>query len=619
MPNRIRILPDEIANRIAAGEAVERPASVVKELTENAIDAGADRIVIEIASAGKETIRISDNGSGMSQDDTLLSLERHATSKITELKDLGKLCTLGFRGEALPSIAAVSRMVIETKQEEGLEGSRVVVEGGRVRDVSSTGRARGTTIIVHGLFFNVPARRKFLKGTDTELRHVVNAVTGLALAYPKISFVLSHNTRQILNLERSERKNRVKAVFGQHFGEDAIFVERGGDGVDIWGFIGRPESAKKSGAHQTLVVNGRWVQHKGITFAIQDGYGGLLTKGFQPVFSFFLDVDPSRLDVNVHPTKREVRFADQRAVYRSVAEAVRQALRKEDMIPEVKLGSLEPAAMPQELSATDITVNSPIIPRSQTGMVADKPIDIEQDLYFSRSTSLDLDRQMPLPLNVRRSETVLEVSDSPAGKDLGEDAGQVSVWQVHERYILAHIKNGIIIVDQQIAHERVIYENVLASFQGTPNAGQRLLFPLTLDFGLKEIQVVRDAIPLLSHMGFGVRDFGGNTVVADAIPVDLIVWAEGMLLREIVGDLLERENEASIPVGEGETISPLEHSLAISYARHTAIKSGEILSIQEMQALIDQLFATQEPFVCPQGKPTVVKMPLDEIDQRFGR
>ena len=345
MPNRIRILPDEIANRIAAGEAVERPGSVVKELVENAIDAGADRIVAEVAGGGKDTIRVSDNGCGMSRDDALLALERHATSKISNLSDLRTLRTLGFRGEALPSIAAVSRMAIETRHVEEIQGTRVRVESGRVRDVTSTGRDRGTTIAVHGLFFNVPARRKFLKGVETEFRHVADALTGLALGYPTIAFLLSHNGREILNLGRSERQHRLEAIFGVQLGRDAVFLDGERHGIRVWGFAGRPELARKSGAQQAMVVNGRWVRDRAVTHAVHDGFGGLLVKGFHPTFALLLELDPSRLDVNVHPTKREVRFSDEASVYDAVAEVVRAGLREEDLVPEVGSGFAAPAIL----------------------------------------------------------------------------------------------------------------------------------------------------------------------------------------------------------------------------------------------------------------------------------
>ena len=610
MPNRIRILPDEIANRIAAGEAVERPGSVVKELVENAIDAGADRIVAEVAGGGKDTIRVSDNGCGMSRDDALLALERHATSKISNLSDLRTLRTLGFRGEALPSIAAVSRMVIETRHVEELQGTRVRVESGRVRDVTSTGRDRGTTIAVHGLFFNVPARRKFLKGVETEFKHVADALTGLALACPSIAFVLSHNGREILNLGRSERQHRLEAIFGVQLGQDAVFLDGDRHGIRVWGFAGRPELARKSGAQQAMVVNGRWVRDRAVTHAVHDGFGGLLVKGFHPTFALLLELDPSRLDVNVHPTKREVRFADEATVYDAVAEVVRVGLREEDLVPEVDGGFAAPAILTN--GATPTTPDP-------AGGVADAPL--EREAYLLDPLGLE-DVQMALALTVGKKTGGREEqagTDDDADLTDEETVDQVSVWQVHDKYILAHIKNGLIFVDQHLAHQRMIYEQTLNSFKANSGLGQRLLFPVTLDFGLRQIQTVREAMPLLETMGFGVRDFGGNTVVVDAIPVELKVWEDGQLLREIVGDLTDRERRSSVPVGRQNVISPLEHRLAAAYARHTAVRSGETLSPRGMRAMIDRLFATREPFVCPQGRPTVVKMTLDEIDRQFNR
>ncbi len=610
MPDRIRILSDEIANRIAAGEAVERPGSVIKELVENAIDAGADRIVAEVTGGGKETIRVSDNGCGMSGDDALLALERHATSKIVDFSDLRTLRTLGFRGEALPSIAAVSRMVIETRDSEALQGTRVRVESGRVRDVSSTGRDRGTTVAVHGLFFNVPARRKFLKGVETEFKHVSDALTGLALAYPTIAFVLSHNGREILNLGRTGRRDRLQEVFGVRFGRDAVYLDGERNGVRVWGFAGRPERARKSGAQQATVVNGRWVRDRGVTYAVHDGFGGLLVKGFHPAFALLLEMDPAHLDVNVHPAKREVRFSDEAAVCNAVAEVVRAGLREEDLVPEVDSGIAAPA-----IPAGDPSRASP----DPTGGVADAPA--EKEAYLSDPLGLE-DVQMALSLTVRKAAGGPEAqADGAVDPDLADEEAieHVPVWQVHDKYVLAHIKNGLIFVDQHLAHQRMIYEQTLDCFEANGGLGQRLLFPVTLDFGLRRIHRVREAMPLLEAMGFGIRDFGGNTVVVDAIPVELKGWEDGRLLQEVVDELGERERQASVPVGGQKAVSPLEHRLAAAYARHTAIRTGERLSAREMRALIDRLFATREPFVCPQGRPVVVKMSLDELDRQFNR
>ncbi|MCY4351847.1 MAG: DNA mismatch repair endonuclease MutL [Gemmatimonadetes bacterium] len=595
MPNKIRILPDDIANRIAAGEVVERPASVAKELIENSVDAGSDRIVVEVAAGGKESLRVSDNGCGMSRDDALLALERHATSKIQSLDDLKGLLTHGFRGEALPSIAAVSRMTLETRLTDAVEGTRVSVVGGRVQDVSAIGRGQGTAITLHGLFFNVPARRKFLKSVDTEFRHIVNAVTAMAMAYPEIGFDLKHNGRQVLQLGRSRFDRRAEQIFGVRYGADAIGIESEVNGIGVRGFVGKPESARKSGAQQVLIVNNRWVQHKAIGFAVYEGYGGLLPKGLAPSYCLCLSIDPARVDVNVHPSKREVRFADERSIYGLITRAVQQSLRGADIIPEM---------------GDDVM---PVVSVS----IAESP----EITYQPGQPKVGGQPQMALPLTVSMSQGKVKRGTGINTEGLDEeDFARVSVWQLHSKYILAHIKNGLIAIDQQVAHQRILYERAIDNMHTRPATSQRLLFPLTLDFGVKEIFIVREAMPLLEKMGFGIRDFGGHTVVVDAIPMGLRTWQDGQLLRDMIRDMAEAEQATSVPLSvQGRQVAPEEHRLASVYAWHTSIRTGEDLSTEEMRALIDQLFATREPFVSPYGKPTLVKIGLDEIDNRFKR
>jgi DNA mismatch repair protein MutL len=373
--------------------------------------------------------------------------------------------------------------------------------------------------------------------------------------------------------------------------------------------VGRPDSARRSGTQQAAIVNSRWVQHKAITSAVYEGFGGLLSKGLYTTFALYIEIDPQRLDVNVHPSKREVRFADERVVYRLVAETVRRSLRQADGIPEMPRRAEGPALPPMRTRD-----GFGIRDRAPTPSVADA-----DPVTWGRSESVGLEgeEQMALPLAVARARP--EAGDGAEGAvgeggEPGETAVTLSVWQLHRRYLLAHTKNGLIIVDQHRAHERVLYEEVLESFDASPGTGQRLLFPLTLDFGLAEIQTVREALPLLERIGFGIRDFGANTVVVDAIPVGLSVWEEGQLLRAVVQDLLDRE--AAGTSGSDER-NPLERRLAASYAHYTSIQVGDGLSPPEMQGVIDRLFATREPFVCPQGHPTVIKMSLDELDRRF--
>ncbi len=599
MSSRIRVLADDVANKIAAGEVVERPASIVKELVENALDAGADRVDISVDSGGSTSIRIVDNGCGMSRDDALLALERHATSKLRTAEDLTNLRTLGFRGEALPSIAAVSRLTLDTRIPEAEEGTRVVVEGGRVIDVRAVGRDAGTTLLVERLFQNTPARRKFLKSAETEWRHVVQTTAGLAFAHPQVMFSLDHEGRRHFRLGRSDVATRIQALFAVTLGEDAVFVEAQRSGLRCTGYVCLPDRARKAAQH-VLVVNQRWVRHRGLTTAVHDGYGGLLQKGVQPAYALCLNIDPGAIDVNVHPSKREIRFADERAVYRFVAEAVRSALRRETSIPEWADETIESVELKSGVPA-GTSDNGP-----QPTIVADRPTE---DLYLAEP--LDLHNvQMGLPLTITKG---METStDAPPE---AETRYGVSVFQLHSAYVLAQVRDGAVIIDQNLAHRRILYEEAIVRFRGQAGSGQALLFPVTLEFGLTEIVAVRDALPLFERVGFGIRDFGGNSVVVDAIPVGLDGWEEGVMFRDMVDDLLA-EGTSTMALGD-RGVEPIEHLVALTYARHAAIPHGKILSGDEMRALIDALFATDEPYASPEGRPTLFRFSLQDIERRF--
>lgn len=608
MATKIHILPDDLVNKIAAGEVVERPAAVVKELVENAIDAGADLISIEVTAGGREVIRVSDNGCGMVRDDLLLAFERHATSKIASLADLGAVATLGFRGEALPSIASVSRMTLESRTAAQEAGTRISLEGGRVREVSPAGRDVGTTVTVQGLFYNVPARRKFMKGVDTEIRHIVTCATQIGLACPDLDLSLSHNGRSVLRLSRRDRKGRVEEVLGLDLDREAVEAKGEADGIRVHGFLGRPGFFRRSTSAQSVVVNGRPIQSRTLAHAARDGYGGLIGRGEHPFYVLYLGIDPREVDVNVHPTKREVRFSDERRVYQQVSRTVRSALRGAEVIPEAPPRIFErpetqrPVVLPSGGSYAIAQMPLQAV-REGTGLRGIRDVGGPRD----RRSVLDLDSQISLSLIQKRPP---ERDPSPSGAPADTvETETAAVWQLHETYILAEIKDGLVLIDQHVAHERVLYEETLRGFRSQPIPGQQLLFPLTTSLGLSGMAVLREVLSLLERLGFGLRDLGGNSVVVDAIPSGLRRWDDGKLLKDIVEDLQE----------SGSTRLGMDERVATSYACHTAVRAGEVLSKREMAALIDRLFATEDPFVCPHGRPIVIKMSLDEIHRRFGR
>jgi DNA mismatch repair protein MutL len=554
--------------RIAAGEVVERPASVVKELVENAIDAGAAQITVALKGAGLDLIRVVDDGEGMTEADALVCCSRHATSKIACAEDLDEILTLGFRGEALASIGSVARMTVTTRRESDAEATQVILENGEIQEVLKTAAARGTTVAVKDLFAFVPARRKFLKTPQTELRHAAGMVRRLALSHPAISFALFTGDDKILDVRADTLRNRVRALWGDEKADHLIQVRKEVSGVSLDGFISRPDACGKTRDDQFFFLNRRYIQNKSLLHAVSSAYGPRLAHGAFPAFIVFLSMDPKRFDANVHPTKIEVRFSDERFVYDVLRKAVEEALRSPESITEFRLVHGGRNASPFRMPAV-------------------RPSDFGQ-----------------LSLAV---QSVAAPEDEAQARQRSSD--QPAFWQVHNRYILSQIKSGLTLIDQHVAHERILYEKAIKAIQEKPGTSQQLLFPATVQLNVEDMAALTEIQPFLEKIGFGLKDFGRSTVVIESVPLDVRTGGE----KELLLDILSYCKEGPVKV------EYVWDRVAKAYACKSAIKAGERLSQGEMASLVDQLFATRDPYVCPHGRPIVVNLTIEEIDRRFGR
>ncbi|MBN1503614.1 MAG: DNA mismatch repair endonuclease MutL [Candidatus Eisenbacteria bacterium] len=580
---KIKKLPDDLVKKIAAGEVVERPSSVVKELVENSIDAEAARIAVQLGEPIYSEIGVSDDGVGMTREDALLSLERYSTSKLSGEPDLLSISTLGFRGEALPSIAQVSRLALVTRSAESLAGTVVRCVAGRVEEVSECGRAQGTTVGVRDLFFNTPVRRKFLRSRTTELRQVIRVVTSYALAFENIHFVLKEGDRELLNLPPAPALfDRVVALYGLQTAEQLEPLETERGGVRVRGFAGGPELSRASGEHQLFWVNRRWVGAPALTFAVRDAYSGILPRDRYPMCLVMLEVAPDAVDVNVHPTKREVKFAEEGLVRSVITAAVRDTLARRS---RAALSGVVGAARAEYQVKPEESV-----------VIADSAAE-----YDSRAPQLSL---------LGRDGTV-GGGAAPVSAGVGgeEGAAMVPLWQLHRTYILAQIKGGLVIVDQHAAHERVLYEEARRVLAGGHGASQQLLFPLAVGLTADEFETLLDMEAQLRKLGFDMKASGKDSIVVKGIPAGLRTWREGQLLRDIL-DGVTKES--------AETVSADER-LARSFACHAAVKAGDALTLQEMNHLVDKLFSTSMPQGDPHGRLTFLRVSLEELERRLGR
>jgi DNA mismatch repair protein MutL len=611
--SRIKILPDNIASKIAAGEVVQRPESVVKELIENSIDAGSTVIELIVRRAGKSLIQVVDNGMGMSEEDAVLSVQKHATSKIFTYEDLEGILTYGFRGEALSSMAVVSQLEIRTQMKDEEIGTFIRIdEPGKIHKEKGA-YPQGTSIAVKNLFYNTPGRRNFLKTDATELKHIIDIFNKLALSHPEINFKLYNEDDLINDYKPGNLESRIKEIFADNMLDALIPVDERTDFINISGYIGKPTLLKKSKGEQYLFLNYRYVMSRQINHAVFTAYEGFLEKGDYPFFILFLEIDPVKIDVNVHPSKLEIRFDNERDVYNFVLAVVKKNLGTYDLVPAMSFrgGEVESDSMRVDnfvrLEKNDFSDRPSFMERASytTPVYSDKDIDlifgslekkpVQQDVFGVPS----LDRQ-----NENRETLNFKSVDNSKGE------GETFIIQLHNKYILSQIRSGLMIIDQHVAHERILYEKALRKIEANLPFSQQLLFPKTLEFDPGKYGVLKEINPFLIKLGFELKFFSKKTIVIEGVPEDVKSGSEDKVLREIIEEYTSNQQEKKLEQRD---------NVAKSYSCKASIKAGDYLSDKEMRLLIDQLFATTNPYVCPHGRPIVVKISLDEFDRRFGR
>lgn len=601
---KINLLSEEVYNRIAAGEVVERPASVLKELIENSLDAGATSIEVTIAGTGRAEICVSDDGEGMSKADLLLAFERHATSKVATVQDLLTIRTLGFRGEALSAIASVSRIEATSRAAGSLSGHRLKLQGGKISEVSETGAPPGTTISVRDLFFNTPARRKFLKSKAVEDGHLLNVFRRFALAYPEVRCSCALEAKDIYRLPPESLESRLLAVFSEELTGHTFPVQNEDAGMKLSGYIGSAALARRSRGDQHLYINRRWVQNRLLGHAVASAFGRLLEENRFPFYVLFLDVEPGEIDVNVHPAKTEVKFRRESDVYDFVSRSIQNALQQAGVsaFPGLHLRSGE------RFDSATGEIKTPQ-GQGEHGAVA-AGFKAARTPFAGVHPDRNAASLQAYQLVFGRTS---ETERSPRTEDVDEKSSNVcertQVYQFHNRYIVTQVKGGIAIIDQHAAHERILYEKALKALNGNNLHGQQLLFPKIIELDAANALRLREILDELTMLGITIREFGERTFVLEAVPASLGEGSGDEIVMDILDELKER----------GTAKNPGHDQIAAAFACRAAIKFGQSLSLTEMNALIDQLFASQFPFTCPHGRPTLLQLTLGELERRFGR
>lgn len=635
--NRVRLLSEHVANQIAAGEVVERPASVVKELLENSLDAESTRIEIQTEHGGRSLIRVTDDGIGMSRDDALLALERHATSKISIAEDLESIATLGFRGEALPSIAAVSRFSLTTREREAATATQILVSAGKIREVKEVGAPTGTNIEVRSLFFNLPARRKFLRSDNTENSYIQHITVLHALAHPRVAFKLIQDERELFHLASADDLfGRIRELFGAQLSRELLLVSFQSGGVRVHGFIARPGVSRANRSDEYLFVNNRPVDAKSIHFALLEGYHTALMKGRYPVAFIFVELDPTQVDVNVHPTKREVRFRDDQTIRYAVTEAVRTALNDAAVKPisSTTVGRQFLAADKSSTSGSlannqSTQAGTPVLPNPHasgtltppsthhsplaTHVPTAQPFQLQPPPVSTPSpTQPNLALKIPLPSGFipPPSSTPIPISASTSLRLLGV---------ISELYVLAESEEGLVVIDQHAAHERVLFEQMLARLDAAPVPSQRLLMPETVELSHRDAAFLREHLDQLRRIGIGIEEFGQNTFLIESLPDFLVCFRQKgvgtLTLQQVFLNIVDELVQSGADLRARRLD---ENAIATTVCRH-AVKARDPLKLQEIEALLRDLAQCDLPYTCPHGRPTMIQISHAELEKKFGR
>ena len=601
MPDIIKLLPDSIANQIAAGEVIQRPASVVKEMLENAVDAGASQIDLVVKDAGKTLIQISDNGCGMSETDARLSFERHATSKIKTAGDLFNINTFGFRGEALASIASIAHVELKTKRVEDELGSRLIIEGSAIKTQEPVAMVAGTVFSVKNLFYNTPARRNFLKTESVELKHIIDEFIRVALSHPEIGLTLCHNDTDVFHLPKTNLKQRIVAILGENYLSQLVPIAETTAIVTINGFVGKPQVARKSRGNQYFFVNNRFIRDGYLHHAVMNAYQELLQAGYYPAYVVYFSIDPAKIDINIHPTKTEVKFEEERNIYSILFTTIKRALSQYQVAPsfdfetEQKVFEAKPVAEKpaKEFSFSGSNFNL----GSKTDFGNNK-----------NASSLEVLLKTVGQYNPAQNTEVIQPEiPMPQHPDANDFHDHRPVFQLHDRYIIAQIKSGLMLIDQQLAHERILFERFMLKFEQAVGVSQQNLFPEIISLGYKERMLMAELKEDITRLGFDISENERGEIEVHGSPADVDFGNAKTFLLDLMD---QYQNNA-------EFKQERKTGMAKYFAKLTAVKYGKTLSVHEMNAIIDTLFACSNPSYTPDGKPIVVTLNMAYLEKLF--
>ena len=619
--DRISLLPDHIANQIAAGEVIQRPASAVKELLENAVDAGATEIKLFVNEAGKSLLQVVDNGGGMSETDARMAFERHATSKIKNIDDLFHIRTMGFRGEALASIAAVAQVELRTKRAEDEVGTCIEIENSLVKKQTPVATPVGTSICMKNLFFNVPARRNFLKSNTAEMRHIVDEFIRVAMAFPQVFFSLTSNSQQVFHLDAGNLKGRILQILGSHYNAKLVTVKEDTDYLNIYGFVGKPETAKKTRGDQYFFVNNRFIRSAYLNHAVMGAYQDMIGSDAFPAYVLFIDLEPTQVDVNVHPTKQEIKFEDEKIVYAFVQAAVKHSLAQFSITPtldfdlDVSIQSLDSVQKPFTHERQTEVISSSIFQTFTEANQAHKVVSSETgksewsivNREPSSSTFVSLTKQLVQLDEERNQQPVAEATQLTTHHSLLTFTG---FSQIFSTYVLACTDDKFLLVHQQAAHERVIYERLSSAMSGKAIATQRSLFPSTVELAPADAVLLNELLPDLQQLGYTIELFGKATFVIQGTPADVATGNERAALENILEQYKHFNLEMRLPKRE---------MLLRTLAGQQAVKPGTTLTEKEMEGLVNDLFHCGQSNASPSGRPTYMEFKKEQLEKMFGR